>query len=108
MAFAEVESIEHGEPNDSLLPCKVKVIYRVRVCTRCKHPACQYCNGIFCDDCLESGPCSEDLSCVYDEPDDQAVTEVSRHVLTKEELEELDFLPMDVPQIVYKDIRSQS
>lgn len=97
MATTEVESIEDGDlERGEEATARVLVTYRVRVCTRCKHAACQYCNGSWCDSCLdipdktERSPtynqeCADECACVYEEPEDQAVVEVSRRLLTKEE-----------------------
>lgn len=101
MATTEVESVEGGDPErGEEATARVLVTYRVRICTRCKHAACQYCNGSWCDSCLDtpdkidkiersltySQECADECACVYEEPEDQAVVEIARHVLTAEEV----------------------
>jgi len=95
--ITEVSSVEDGDPaRGEDAAARILVIYRVRVCTRCKHAACQYCNGTWCDSCLDipdktetsltySQECADEYACVYEESEDQAVIEVSRRLLTEEE-----------------------
>jgi hypothetical protein len=69
------------------------IVYRVRVCTRCGHEACPCCDGTWCDACFDwdidaktgekvviLAQCADEQACVYDEPDSEAVEEVSRQV----------------------------
>lgn len=45
----------------------IERVSEARVCVRCEHPACPFCLD-WCDDldCLDEGPCGEEMKCVYD------------------------------------------
>ena len=96
--FNDVRSVEDGdEDRGEDRFSRFLVVYRVRVCTRCNHPACQYCGGTFCDSCFDSASrseegdlivncdCALEQECVYLESEEDAVVEVSRTKITAEE-----------------------